>query len=456
MYVDGCVDPKSRGAAAGYGAKFTELGIEETEQDGSPSLGSEYVYGNGEKSNFGGQCADVYFHKNGTDMIAQVLVGVDATITTKSLGKVKYIEGRKVTFSAPRHQESKWHVKENKGVTRKALIPSPSTDFNKRIRICRIEMWIDPEHYLANDDDFKAYCKKKDEELWYALEADLSDMDFFEYFREIGVCTHGYIIEHLRANKADVDQSEKEERAMDYMACDISRAVTWPFRRDKKRGIMQAIVDQANQDQLVKFKMGEKLAAIVLGFPATMPQKALLDFGMPKVSAKGRPSQAPKQQKEAALESAKVETRGRKAGSSKTGGKSAAAATQRRSSQRSANTTKNAKELAQQGLGMPGAQVLLKDKDNPGGLLPKPQKGGSQKGYASDAASITSMGSNMSSISSAMTQLETKVDDLPRTMNDWPRLTSWNKKMLHSSHKELSGKHHQYSCKTNVINGGNN
>jgi FtsZ-binding cell division protein ZapB len=419
LHVDGCVDPKSRGATAGFGAKFTELTFVETMPTGSPTLGSDANTDEVQKSNFGGQCCDVYLHKSGKEMLVQVLVGVDANMTAKVPGKIKYIEGRKATFSAPRNQIFKWHIKENTGVTRKALIPLPASDFDRRIRICRQDMYIDPMHPLADDPQFKAYCKDMDEELWHALEKDLEDIELFEYFRSShGVCFPGQVIAHLRANKSEVDQGIKEARALDYMACDISRAVTWPFRKDLKRGVQQAIMDQANQDQLLKFKMAEKLGLIMLGYETPLPCKALLDFGMPKVSFQGRPAKGTKETK-----SQKPETRGRKSGSTK--GKRAVTdlTTTRRGSARVANTTKAAKEMFKAGKPMPGAQQLVVDKEAPDGVPNKPNKSAamtksnlmSLSGYNSE---VSDMSSNISNLSNAMTTVETKLDALPKLLSD--------------------------------------
>ena len=404
---------ESKGVGHSYGSRHTELVITLTDSDGEP------VNSNQEElnSDYGGQAGDLWLHKNG-EWVAGILASQDAVMQKKTVSKVKFIDGRKVKMTGQNNQKKLFRIQENRvqrDDARGALLPLATTMFTHRIRTGRPVLYLDPLHSLSAEPEFQDYCIDMDKQLYSMLEADLQRVKDFEYFRsEHNVLTVDKIIPHLRANQHEVHQVDKEERAIDFMACDIASAVSYPHRRAQSRGVQQAVLTQANEDQVSKNVMGAKLGAIILGREISIPQKLLVDYGMPRVVQGGR-GQDPKKR---AREKPK-ETRGRPAGSTGSKTKPDKAPESSRTSRRVKNSTANAKKLAAAGEAMPGAQAVGADKVAPDLGLPAPGHKNTHMspGYASDST-LASLGSDLSSVSTTLQALSLVVDEFPSKLTE--------------------------------------
>ena len=418
--ADGVVNGESKGVSHSYGARHTEMTLTETLSDGQPADATTDEL---QKTEHGGLSADLYLHKNGS-WCAGILYSHDGVMTTKKMSKVKYIDGRKVKFSGQNNQKKMFRVVENKADQldkRHALVPVNAHMFTHRIRTGRTTMHLNPEHPLHACSEFLEYCADMDKQLFQLLEGDLRKVEDFEYFKaHHNVLTIDNIIPHLRANKHEVHQVDKEERAIDFLACDIATAVSYPHRRAAGRGVQQAVLSQANQDQIKKNAMGVKLAAIVLERDVHLPQKLLADFGMPRLVQGGRGKTT------AAADSSKRprEARGRPVGATTRKKPVTDLTRPDRPSRKVKNTAAVAKQLAMSGKAMPGAQNVIPDKVATDLPPPKPTKGkgGSPLGYASDST-MASMGSDLSSMSTNLHLLQTKVEDLPELVRECVKIS---------------------------------
>ena len=273
---------ESKGVGHSYGSRHTELVITLTDSDGEP------VNSNQEElnSDYGGQAGDLWLHKNG-EWVAGILASQDAVMQKKTVSKVKFIDGRKVKMTGQNNQKKLFRIQENRvqrDDARGALLPLATTMFTHRIRTGRPVLYLDPLHSLSAEPEFQDYCIDMDKQLYSMLEADLQRVKDFEYFRsEHNVLTVDKIIPHLRANQHEVHQVDKEERAIDFMACDIASAASYPHRRAQSRGVQQAVLTQANEDQVSKNVMGAKLGAVILGRSASL-RSCLLTTECPGLS----------------------------------------------------------------------------------------------------------------------------------------------------------------------------